>query len=215
MNGVLAYWRVFLNGALVTLGLSAMAILFGTAAAILLTVLVLFNIKPVKVVVNILVRLFRGLPPLLLLFIGYYGVAYLGYTINIVYATTLIFTLYGAAYLEEILRSGVESINYGQIEAADCIGLSFFDKVRYIILPQALKSSRSAMIGFYIGLIKDTSMASIIGFTELIHQSQTVASRTARPFEVYAVTAAIYFLICFPISKWNSYLDKKKGGRLS
>lgn len=211
MAQVMAYWRVFLNGLLVTLELSVLSIVLGTIVAIIVSVLLLKKNKIVKKIIYFFIKLFRGLPPLLLLFLGYYGAAYLGYDISVNAATITIFTFYAGAYLTEILRSGIEAIPPGQMEAADCIGLSFFDKVRYIILPQAIKASRTAMVGFYIGLIKDTSIASIIGYVELIRQSKTIINATAKPFQVYLITACIYFIICFPLSKFNASLEKKGG----
>lgn len=210
MASVLVYWRLFLNGLIVTLQLSVITIITSSILGFLVGILYTLKCKPLRAVLTVYVQLFRSCPILMLLYMGYFGMAYLGFNIDTFPATVLVFTLYGGAYIAEIIRSGIESVPKGQWEAAHCVGLSLVQIMKDVILPQSLKVSLPALVGFYLGMIKDTSVASIINCVELLKQGKSVAMNTSKPFETYFVIALLYFVICFPLSKFVAWLERRE-----
>jgi polar amino acid transport system permease protein len=206
---VFTYWRLLVDGLLVTLQLSIVIIITSTILGILVGMLFTIKNKILQAILRFYVELFRGCPILMQLFMGYYGLAYLGIQIEIFTATVLVFTLYGGAYIAEIVRSGIESIPKGQWEAANCIGLSPFSVLKNVILPQSFKISLPPLIGFHLGMIKDTSIASIIGYSELLREGKTIMNVTGFPFQTYIILALIYFIICFPLSKFVSWTERR------
>lgn len=186
---VFSYWRLLLDGFLITLKLSLTVIITSTLLGVICGMLFTLKNRGIRGVLRIYVELFRGCPLLMQLFMGYYGLAYLGIQIDIFSAVVLVYTLYGGAYIAEIIRSGIESIPKGQWEAAKCIGLNPVDVLRDVVLPQSFKISLPALIGFHLGLIKDTSIASIIGYSELLREGKTIMNVTGYPFETYILKA--------------------------
>ena len=206
---VLEFWRLLMSGVLNTIKLSIIVILTSTLLGFIVGVLFTSKNKILKAILLFYVELLRGAPLLMLLYMGYFGLSYLGYDIGIWTAVIIVYTLYGGAYIAEIIRSGIESIPKGQWEASRCIGLKNIDIFRYVIIPQTLKISLPPLVGFYLGLIKDTSIAAIIGFSELVREGKTIMNITAKPFETYIIVAIMYFIICFPLSKYVSYMEKR------
>jgi polar amino acid transport system permease protein len=149
------------------------------------------------------VEIFRGTPLLIQLFMAFYGIPYLGrrlylnMAIDIDTATVAVFTLYGGAFVAEIVRSGIQAIPKGQTEAAYSVGLSHLQTIICVVLPQAFKISLPPLIGFYLATIKDTS---IIGYNELVKEAQSLTNVISAPFEIYIIVAAVYFVICYPLS---------------
>ena len=143
-------------------------------------------------------------------FLVFFGLAYIKINISLSYTVILVFTLYAGAYVAEIIRAGIQSIPSGQWEAASSIGLNYFQTMRIVILPQIIKISLASLMGFFIGMTKDTSLASIIGYSELVKNSQTVMNTTSRPFETYIVVGLLYFAICYPLSKFVDYVERRR-----
>jgi len=208
-GSVFVYKQLLINGLITTLSLSAQAILGGTILGLIVGMLLTTKNKVMRIFLIAYVEVFRGCPLLMQLFMGYFGLSYLGFGISIQAATVGVFTLYGGAYIAEIMRSGIESISRGQWEAAECVGLSRIRTLTDVILPQAFKVSLPPLVGFYLGLIKDTSIASIIGYSELLRESKAIMNITGKPFETYVVVAVIYFMISFPFSKFVSWVERR------
>lgn len=213
-ESIFEYRVVLINGFLVTLKLSVIAIVAGTLLGLVVGVMRTSKNKLVAVPVKIYVEIFRGTPLLIQLFMVFFGLPYLGRMvlqlwilkyITIEIATISVFTLYGGAFIAEIVRSGIQAIPKGQTEAANSVGLSHLQTTVSVILPQAFKISLPPLIGFYLATIKDTSIASIIGYNELVKEGQALTNVISAPFEIYLVIAAMYFIICYPLS----YLVKK------
>jgi len=133
----------------------------------------------------------------------------MGFQISVFQATLFVFTLYGGAYISEIIRSGIESIPHGQWEAAGSISLSYINIMRYIVLPQAFKISLPPLVGFYIGMIKDTSLAYIIGYVELMKEAKSIIGNTNQPFVIYIAVGVLYFIICYPLSKFVDRMESR------
>ncbi len=155
------------------------------------------------------VQVFQGTPLLMQLFLAYFGLALLGMPTTPWIAAALALTLYTSAYLTEIWRGCVASIPKGQWEAADSLAMSFSEKLRHVVLPQALKISVPPTVGFLVQVVKGTALASVIGFIELTKAATMITNATFRPFTVYGMVALLYFCLCFPISWWSHRLERK------
>lgn len=155
------------------------------------------------------IGVFQGTPLLMQLFVVYYGVALVGIEVNAWIAVAIAFTLHASAFLGEIWRGSIEAVPKGQTEAANALGLHYVSRMKDVILPQALKISMPATIGFLVQLIKGTSLAAIVGFIELTRAGQIISNQTYRPLLVFGIVGAIYFIICWPLSHAGSGLEKR------
>ncbi|MBB3351820.1 amino acid ABC transporter permease [Rhizobium lentis] len=155
------------------------------------------------------IALFQGTPLLMQLFVVYYGVALLGVDVNAWIAVAIAFTLHASAFLGEIWRGSIEAVPKGQTEAANALGLHYISRMKDVVLPQALKISMPATIGFLVQLIKGTSLAAIVGFIELTRAGQIISNQTYRPLLVFGIVGMIYFIICWPLSHIGSGLEKR------
>jgi len=143
------------------------------------------------------------------LFMAYFGLSLLGVNVSPWVAAGMALTLYASAYLTEIWRGCVNAIPKGQWEAADSLALSFGEKLRHVIGPQALRIAVAPTVGFAVQIIKGTALASVIGFIELTKAGTMITNATFRPFTVYACVALMYFVLCWPISAWSQRLERK------
>lgn len=157
---------------------------------------------------SLYVTIIRGTPVLLQLMIIYY-VIFKTSNINILFIGILSFGLNSAAYVSEIVRAGIESIDRGQIEAGYSVGLSYFKIMRYIILPQAIKNILPALGNEFITLLKETSIAGYIGIMELTKSSDIIASRTYDYFFPLIIVAIIYLVLTLGLSKLLKIFERK------
>jgi polar amino acid transport system permease protein len=157
------------------------------------------------------IELFQGTPLLMQLFLAFFGLSLAGYQTTPWMAAALALTLWTSAFLAEIWRGCVESIPRGQWEASASLALGYLQQMRYVILPQALRVTVAPTVGFSVQVVKGTALASIIGFVELSKASTMITNATFKPFTVYAVTALIYFALCWPLSAWSQRLERKLG----
>jgi len=155
------------------------------------------------------IRVFQGTPLLMQLFLAYFGMAILGFPIDPWTAASVALILHAAAFLGEIWRGCIESVPQGQHEAARVVGLGYINRMRYVVLPQASRIAVGPTTGFLVQLIKATSLASIIGFTELTRAGQIISNATFEPFMVISLVAALYFILCWPLSKMASHMEHK------
>jgi polar amino acid transport system permease protein len=153
------------------------------------------------------ISVFQGTPLLMQLFVVYYGIGLIGLSVEAWLAVTIAFTLHASAFLGEIWRGGIQAVPNGQTEAAKALGLHYLARMKDVVLPQALKISLPATIGFLVQLIKGTSLAAIVGFIELARAGQIVANQTFKPLLVFGLIGATYFAICWPLSFLGSRLE--------
>lgn len=171
--------------------------------------LLLARLRGARLGVAAYVQLFQGTPLLMQLFLAYFGLALWGINVPAWLAAGLALTLYSSAYLAEIWRGCVEAIPKGQWEAADSLALSFAEKMRHVVGPQALRIAVAPTVGFLVQVVKGTALASVIGFVELTKAGTMISNATFRPFTVYAGVALMYFALCWPISAWSRRLERK------
>ncbi|WP_049732512.1 amino acid ABC transporter permease [Rhizobium ecuadorense] len=155
------------------------------------------------------IAVFQGTPLLMQLFVVYYGLALLGLMLDAWVAVAIGLTLHASAYLGEIWRGSIEAVPRGQTEAAKALSLRYVSRMRDVILPQALRISLPATIGFLVQLIKGTSLASIVGFTELTRAGNIISNQIFQPLTVFGVVGILYFLMCCPLTILGARLERK------
>ncbi len=192
-----------------TVGLSLIAFVGGSVVGLLLLVLRLSKWPGMDTLVGAYVQLFQGVPLLVQLFLAYYGLGLFGINTSPWVAAGMGLTLYASAFLAEIWRGCVASIPRGQWEASQSLALSFYEQLRYIILPQALKIAVPPTVGFLVQVIKGTALASVIGFMELTKVGKTIANATFSPFLIFSCVAIMYFVLCYPVSLYAKRLERK------
>ncbi|MDO6687225.1 MULTISPECIES: amino acid ABC transporter permease [unclassified Agarivorans] len=192
-----------------TILLSLVAFASGGLVALMLTFMRISNSPVLAALVKGYVELFQGTPLLMQLFIIFFGLSLIGLDVSAWTAAIIGLTLFTSAFLCEIWRGCIESLPKGQWEAARTLGLSFFQTMRYIILPQALKVAIAPTVGFSVQVVKGTALTSIIGFVELTKAGTMLNNATFQPFKVFALVAVLYFLLCFPLSLYSKHLEKK------
>ena len=161
------------------------------------------------------IRLFQGTPLLLQLFLIFFGAPVLGWDINPWVAAAVALVLNTSAFLGEIWRGCIQAIPRGQREAAEALGLSYGARMRDVILPQAAKIALPPTVGYLVQVVKGTSLAAIIGFTEVTRAGQIVNNATFQPLTVFGVVAAIYFVLCWPLSRLAARLERRRAMALA
>ncbi len=192
---------ILLQGALITLVLTIISTIFGVIAGSLIGIARLSNAAPVRWLAIAYIDFFRGTPLLVQLYMIYFGipalVQELGSSFNFdpFVAGLLGLTLNGAAYIAEIMRAGIQSIDIGQSEAAQSLGLSYTKTMQYVIFPQALRRMLPPLGNEFISRLKDTSLVSVIGFEELLRKGQLIVANNYLSFEIYGTVAIIYLCL--------------------
>ncbi|WDR06003.1 amino acid ABC transporter permease [Devosia rhodophyticola] len=155
------------------------------------------------------IALFQGTPLLMQLFVIYYGLALMQFSIDAWLAVSIAYTAHASAFLGDIWRGTIQSLPAGQTEASNALAIGYVSRMRDVILPQALKISLPATIGFAVQLTKGTSLAAIVGFVELARAGQIVSNLLLQPLLVYGIVGVIYFFVCWPMSIFGSAMEKK------
>jgi len=200
----LDWGRLFQNlmrGAWVTIWLTAASFFFGLIGGSLVAFAMISPFNPLRWLCRIYVDFFRGTPMLVQLFMIYFGLPALfqslgfDFSFNRIFAAILALSLNVAAYLAEILRGGIQSIDRGQWEAGESLAMNPVETMRYVVFPQAFRRILPPLGNEFITLIKDTSLAAVIGFEELFRQGQLTVATTYRAFEVYLAVAIVYLVM--------------------
>ncbi|HWP13376.1 MAG TPA: amino acid ABC transporter permease [Ramlibacter sp.] len=213
MNGSLNANHLFflLEGAVWTIGLSLMAFVGGGAAGFVVALCRVSDSKVLRWLTGGYVQLIQGTPLLVILFLTYFGLPTLGMKISPLLAAGMSLTIYVSAYLGEIWRGCIESVPKAQWEAAECLALSRTQRMLKVVLPQAVRIATPPTVGFMVQIIKNTSLASVVGFVELARSGQIINNSIFEPFSVFLIIAVIYFALCYPVSRWSLLLERRAG----
>ena len=193
-----------------TLLLSAIAFVGGGVGAMLLLLLRYGAPRVGRYATSAYIQLFQGTPLLLQLFLVFFGLPLLGVEVSPLAAAGIALTLYASAFLAEIWRVSVDAIPVGQWDASASLGMNFLTQMRYVILPQSLKIAVPPTVGYMVQIIKGTSLAAIIGFTEITRAGQIINNATFQPLHVFTTVAALYFVICWPLSLLAARMERKR-----
>lgn len=192
-----------------TILLSIVAFIGGGILGLFIALCRTANARSIRLISGGYVTLVQGTPILVILFLSYFGLSIIGYDTSAFAAASLSMTIYTAAFLGEIWRGCIESVPKTQWEAADCVGLNRFEQYAYVVLPQAMRIAIPPTVGFMVQIVKNTSLASIIGFVELTRAGQLVNNATFQPFTVFVVVGLMYFALCYPLSEASRYFERK------
>ena len=161
------------------------------------------------------IQLVQATPLLILLFLAFYGLSFLGFFFPPFAAAAISLTLYTTAFLADIWRGCIEAIPKAQWEASDSLALTGGQTLRYVILPQALRIAIGPTVGFMVQVVKNTSVTALIGFVELTRAGQLLNNMTFQPFHVFLTVALMYFALCYPLSLWSEKLKEQKSASLA
>ncbi|MFO0054445.1 MAG: ABC transporter permease subunit, partial [Dolichospermum sp.] len=216
INSFIVFWQslpILLNGALVTLQLAFISGLLGLISGSLMGIIRLSKIKPLRFLARAYIDFFRGTPLLVQIFMIYFGLPAIfqeigfNLTLNRFIAGVVALSLNSAAYIAEIVRGGIESIENGQTEAAKSLGLNPLQTMIYVIFPQAFRRMIPPLGNEFISLLKDTSLVAVIGFEELFRKGQLIVSENYRALEIYAAVAVVYLCLTLISSQFFSKLE--------
>jgi polar amino acid transport system permease protein len=193
-----------------TLRLAVPAIILGFILGIFIGLGRLARSRLISVAATLYVEFFRGVPLVMVIFWFWFIIPLLlGKSLPEFGVALAAFVIFEAAYLGEIVRAGIQSVPRGQVEAATATGLTRALTMRHVVLPQALRNMIPSLVTQFIVLLKDTSLASIIGYVDLTKAAQIVNNREIRPFEIYLFIAIIYWLCSFAMSRYAQHLERR------
>ena len=155
-------------------------------------------------------QVFQGTPLLMQLFLVFFGAPVLGVEVSPWVAAGIALILNTSAFVGEIWRGSIQAVPRGQWEAAEALGLHYAARMRRVVLPQAWKIALPPTVGYMVQVIKGTSLAAIIGFTEITRAGQVVNNATFQPLIVFSVVGAIYFALCWPLSLWAGRIERRR-----
>lgn len=195
------------RGLMWTLALTAIGFTGGIAFGFLVALARVSPLKWLRWIAAGWIAVFQGTPLLMQLFVVYFGLPLLGFSPPAWGAVAVALTAHASAFLGEIWRGAIQAVPGGQTEAAHALGLGYRARMRDVILPQALRLSLPATIGFLVQLLKGTSLAAIVGFIELTRAGQIVSNQTFKPLLVFGLIGLIYFLLCWPLSRLGRRME--------
>jgi polar amino acid transport system permease protein len=206
---ILEYMPLYMQCFSATLWLSALSLLGAILVGIISCAMRLSQSRIASSMAGIYIESIRSTPLLAQLYFFYFGLPSLGIMIPEWITGVIALTLNSGAYYAEIIRAGIQAIPYGQIEAGIASGLSYFQRMRYIILPQALGMTLRPMLGQAIVLVKDSSLLSLISIVELTRAGQTLTSERFMPTEGFLTTAAFYLIIYYMLKGFSNWSEKR------
>ncbi|WP_312307249.1 amino acid ABC transporter permease [Pulveribacter sp.] len=205
-------WAEFLfivEAAKWTITLSVLAFVGGSLVGLLVALARTSDVPALRHVAMLFTRIFQGTPLLLQLFLVFFGAPVLGLEIDPLIAAAVALTLNSGAFLGEIWRGCIDAVPRGQWEAAHALSLSYYWRMRAIVLPQAFKIAVPPTVGYLVQIVKGTSLAAIIGFTEITRAGQIINNATFQPLLVFGAVGALYFVLCWPLSLWAGRLERR------
>lgn len=199
-----------LKGVIVTLEYTLVSVFFGFILGAVFALMKLSSKKWLQMLAQAYVSVFRGTPLIVQLSIVYFATPQLfGYTITPYEAGILTFSCNSAAYITEIIRGGILSVDKGQFEAAEALALSYRVKMVHIILPQAIRNILPALVNEAISLLKETALVSIIAENDLLRRANIISAETYLFFEPLLVVAVIYYCLILILTQVSGVLERK------
>ena len=201
---------LLLAGAGITIEISAISVGLGLAIGCLVSIIRLTQFRLLRYLGNVYVDFIRGTPLLVQIFLVYFALpAIIGQRVDAFFAAISACSINSGAYVAEIFRGGIQSIDNGQMEAGRSLGMSWWQTMRYIILPQAFKRIIPPLGNEFIAMLKDSSLVSVIGFEELTRRGQLIIARTYASFEIWLAVALIYLLMTLVVARLTGILERR------
>lgn len=201
---------LLLLGAVITVKITAMSVALGIVIGLFAGIARICRVKPLRWISAVYVDFFRGTPLLVQIFLFYFAVPVItGQRIDPYVAAVGSCGINSGAYIAEIVRAGIQSIDEGQMEAGRSLGMTWTQTMRYVIVPQAMKRVIPPLGNEFIALLKDSSLVSVIGFEELTRRGQLIIAKTYASLEIWFSVAIIYLVMTLTISRFVSFLEKR------
>ncbi|PRD44764.1 amino acid ABC transporter permease [Phyllobacterium phragmitis] len=198
-----------LSGLQWTVLLTIIALIGGGVTGFLIALARVSSLQWLRIAAGTYIQIIQGIPVLMILFLSYYGLGLAGLDLPPLFAAGASMTVYASGYLAEIWRGCIQSVPKQQWEASESLAMTRAQQYRYVVLPQALRISLPSTVGFAVQVVKNTSIASIIGFVELARAGQLINNATFQPFRVFVAVAALYFVVCYPLSQLSRWLERR------
>ena len=209
MHFTLNHFLYLLTGVGWTIVLTACAFVLGSLAGFVVMLLRISRRRWVRRLSLAYIEVIQGTPLLILLFIIYFGLGLVGIELPALVAAAIALMINCSAFLGEIWRGCVEAVPRTQTEAAECLALTRWQSLKDVILPQAARIATAPTVGFFVQVLKNTSLASVVGFVELTRASQVINNSLYEPFLVFGIAGCLYFALCYPLSRWSRALERK------
>ncbi|MBR5382353.1 MAG: amino acid ABC transporter permease [Clostridia bacterium] len=212
------YYNFFLEGVQNTLIIAVFTVLFGTLLGILLAVAKMSNFKPLKWLSTAYIEFFRGTPLMVQLMFIFYGLPMIGITFPEIpfienfqrFAAGIVaMSLNSAAYVAEVIRSGIQAVDVGQMEASRSLGFNKAQSMLLVILPQAIKNILPALGNEFVTVIKESSIVSVIGIADLMYRTNGVKAKNYKTLECLFIAAIIYFILTFVSSRLIALMERR------
>jgi polar amino acid transport system permease protein len=201
--------QALLVSALWTVGLALIAFIGGGIVGIVVAIGRVSTNRFIANLAFLYVQIVQGTPLLIQMLLAFFGLAIIGYELPPFAAASLAIIVYASAYFGEIWRGGILSVPKTQWEAAECLALHPIQRFWLVIVPQALRMSTPPTVGFMVQVVKNTSLASVIGVADLTYTGKLINNSTFKPFVVFTLVAALYFLMCYPLAWWSRKLEDR------
>ena len=204
------------EAALVTVQICTLSILFGGLLGFGVGLMGTSPSKTLRLLSGAYVAAIRGIPILLIIFFVFFGIPMIlgGTNVPPYWAAVTALSIFASAYIGEVVRGGILAVSKGQSEASDALNMTYYQKYRYVILPQAIKIMVPPGIGFLVVLVKDSSLVTVIGLVELTRSGNIVSALTADPITTYLVIGAFYFVICYALSSAGRWYERRLNVRV-
>ncbi len=204
-----SFGTILLPGLTMTLPLTAVSFALALVIAVITALVQFADIGGLKQLARFYVWVIRGTPLLVQLFVVFYGLPNVGILIDPFPAAILVFSINQGAYCSETIRAALESVPAGQMEAGQCVGMSYLQIIRRIILPQAMRTAFPPLSNSLIGLVKDTSLAANITVVEMFMATQRIVARTFESLALYIEVGLVYLLFCTVLTRLQRIGEKK------
>jgi polar amino acid transport system permease protein len=209
-------WHLFAQGALMTLFLTGSSIGIGLVAGLFLGLAKMSRRPWLRIPSAVFVEVFRDTPLLVLLLWIFYCLPILtGLKIDIIESAILGISIHASAYLAEVYRAGIQSVDRGQMESARSLGMSFWQGMQRIVLPQAVRRMIPPFLNVTADFMKASSLASVVGVWELLRQTSNLIANTWRPLEAYTAVAVAYLLLIYPVVWLTGVLERRLARRIA
>jgi polar amino acid transport system permease protein len=201
---------LLLEGAAITVEITALSVFLGLLIGCLVGIARISVIKPLRTLASFYIDFIRGTPLLVQIFLVYFALpTIIGSRVDPFFAAISACSINSGAYIAEIFRAGIQSIDKGQMEAGRSLGMNWVQTMRYVIMPQAFKRIIPPLGNEFIAMLKDSSLVSVIGFEELTRRGQLIIARTYASFEIWLAVAFVYLIMTFAVARFTAYLERR------
>lgn len=206
---VTSFTKILIPGLLVTMPLTILSFAIAMVIAVVVALIQVADIKGLKEICRFYIWIIRGTPILVQLYVVFFGLPNLGITIDAFPSALIVFSINTGAYAAETMRAAIEAVPVGQLEAGYCVGMTYWQIMYRIVLPQAFRIAFPSLFNILISLVKDTSLASSITLVEMLRATQRIIAVTYEAFALYLEVGLIYLIFCTVLTRIQAWGEKR------